>query len=71
MRVSWIPVEDKLPEPDHTILCSLENGTVDTGEYFFLKSERRYTFGFCGWEFKVPVLAWCELPEPYRRDNGD
>lgn len=55
----WIPVSEKLPDPDVDVLLQLSD-VMATGYYFY-----------DGWHVyfspkRKDVIAWRELPEPYK-----
>ena len=60
MNVEWILCADQLPSNDTWCLVTLENGMV---------TEMRYTDKW-GWGDapKNRVVAWTELPEPYKKE---
>ena len=71
---NWIPIDEKLPDPDKYILVSFENYVLsDIGRYeadedgggaFYPGDEdRSYT------SFGLFVNAWMPLPEPYKEDE--
>ena len=60
----WIPVSERLPE-DGTYLCTLDGELCGIDEPFT---------GMCGiengkWYEEGCVIAWMELPEPYRSEE--
>jgi hypothetical protein len=60
----WIPVSERLPE-DGTYLCTLDGELCGIDEPFT---------GMCGiengkWDEEGCVIAWMELPEPYRSEG--
>ena len=60
MEMKWIPVKDKLPEPQHNYLVTAQDGVVTTAFY-------------CGsWQGRyesAPVAAWMPIPEPYKEPD--
>lgn len=75
----WISVKDRLPEKNKVVLCWAENITIQGGGnriiglcsngFWFLQSHGE--IGMCsGPVTDYKVLAWMELPEPYREDGG-
>lgn len=67
----WIPIEERMPEPESYILVSLENCTIpdiatyrvdDDGSGAFYQGDEDYTYLPVG----LFVNAWMPLPEPYR-----
>lgn len=73
----WIPIAEKLPEPEEYILLSFENFTIaDIGRYE--KDEDGSGAFYPGDEdesyasVNLFVNAWMPLPEPYRlKDNKE
>ena len=70
----WIPVEDRLPEPNTSVLCCFNNGEIDL---MWQDWERKQKNGLIYGDFEgntIKVIAWCPLPEPYcpeRREGHD
>ena len=69
----WIPVTEKLPEPETSILVSFDNFTLpaiatyrvdDDGSGAFYQGDEDYTYISVGFY----VNAWMPLPEPYRSE---
>jgi len=67
----WIPVMERLPEPETYILVSFDNSTLpdiatyrvdDDGSGAFYPGDEDYTYLSVG----LFVNAWMPLPEPYR-----
>ena len=72
-RQQWIPVTEKLPEPETKILVSFDNSTLpdiatyrlnDDGRGAFYQGDEDYTYLSAGFF----VNAWMPLPEPYRSE---
>lgn len=72
-RQQWIPVAEKLPEPETYILVSFDNFTFpdiatyrvdDDGSGAFYPGDEDYTYLSVGFY----VNAWMPLPEPYRSE---
>ena len=71
----WIPVTEKLPEPETYILVSCDNFTLpdiatyrvddDDGSGAFYPGDEDYTYLSVGFY----VNAWMPLPEPYKEEN--
>jgi len=69
MTQEWIPVKDRLPEPDTEVLASYDNGTVDTIlQWWANGQEPVYEDWYNEQEPNklMAVLAWMPLPQPYR-----
>lgn len=69
----WIPVTERLPEPETYILVSFDNFTLpdiatyrvdDDGSGAFYPGDEDYTYLYVGFF----VNAWMPLPEPYRAE---
>lgn len=70
----WIPVGEKLPDPDKYIAISLDNCDIpaigrytvdDEGGGTFRVGDQEESF----LELNLVVDAWKPLPEPYREDK--
>ena len=70
----WIPVTEKLPEPETYILVSFDNFTLpdiaiyrvdDDGSGAFYLGDEDYTYLSVG----LFVNAWMPLPEPYTEEK--
>lgn len=70
-RQQWIPVTEKLPEPETKILVSFDNSTLpdiatyrlnDDGRGAFYPGDEDYTYLSAGFF----VNAWMPLPETYK-----
>lgn len=73
-RQQWIPVAEKLPEPETYILVSFDNYTLpdiaiyrvdDDGSGAFYVGALDCTYLSVG----LFVNAWMPLPEPYKEEN--
>lgn len=71
--VQWIPVTERLPDPESYILVSFENFSLpdiatyrvdEDGSGAFYPGDEDYTYLSAG----VFVNAWMPLPEPYREE---
>lgn len=71
--VQWIPVTERLPDPESYILVSFENSSLpdiatyrvdEDGSGAFYPGDEDYTYLSAG----VFVNAWMPLPEPYREE---
>ena len=71
--VQWIPVTERLPDPESYILVSFENYILpdiatyrvdEDGSGAFYPGDEDYTYLSAG----VFVNAWMPLPEPYREE---
>ena len=63
-QTSWIPVSERVPEEAGVYLVSM----------YRLGYPQREVDGFvCGrWErFGNDVIAWCEIPEPYKESEDE
>lgn len=68
----WIPVSERLPEEDKTVIASTKYGvypeTKYTKEYGW---EWAYESGTDYWRELEDVMAWMPLPEPYKAESED
>lgn len=62
----WIPVSERLPEDDETVLCTLSWGGVQ--EFKFM-GKRWYGSGSTQPVRSDYILAWMPLPEPYKEER--
>ena len=66
----WIPVSERLPEENRTVIASTEYGvypeTQYTKEYGW---EWAYESGADYWRELEGVIAWMPLPEPYKGEE--
>lgn len=68
---SWIPVEERLPDPDEYLLVSFENFSVPMVGRYTVDDEDNGTFRVGNSnetfvEHDLFVNAWMPLPEPYK-----
>ena len=61
----WIPVEERLPENEHSVLTCGNPGWIDVG--WFVQGVWRT--GFSAAEITNEVVAWRPLPDPYRPER--
>lgn len=61
----WIPVEERLPENEHSVLMCGNPGWIDVG--WFIRGVWRT--GFSAAEIRNEVVAWRPLPDPYRPER--
>ena len=73
-RAEWIPVTERLPEPETYILVSFENSTLpdiatyradEDGSGAFYIGDEDHTYLSLG----LFVNAWMPLPKPYRDEE--
>lgn len=62
----WIPCSERLPETSGTYLVSgmWESGRVAVGDCEYSNYD-----GYFNTAWNFDVIAWCELPEPYRGEG--
>ena len=58
----WIPCSERLPEENSRCLV-----TVNWRDHVYVDIDDYYCYGWD--DYKDAVLAWCELPEPWRGDT--
>ena len=65
MRLSrdsdWIPVSERLPENERSVLMCGDTGCIDVGWW----NGKRWKTGFSHAD-NFEAVAWCPLPNPYR-----
>lgn len=61
----WIPVEERLPENDNSVLMCSAAGGVDVGWWTGV----RWVTGFSHADVAKNIIAWQPLPEPYRPER--
>lgn len=62
----WIPCSERLPEPGEYYLVTKQYFGWNCKEYREIDIAK---YDFDGWYIAVTVLAWCELPKPYREEG--
>ena len=61
-RMRWIPVEERLPDPDDCYcLVTTSDGEIDVRGYDYSKG--------WGWDGFERIIAWMPLPKPYRPED--
>ena len=65
MRTPWIPVSEELPEEDKDVLAYTESGSMVVANYTCDWGQMVWTTGDFG-SGTLDVVAWMELPEPYK-----
>ena len=67
MQAEWIPVSERLPEKDGDYLVTKERSlrrlTVDISTWFESEEANH------GFYEASAVVAWAQLPEPYREEE--
>lgn len=61
----WIPVEDRLPEKNKTVLVCQRGGVIEVAWH----DGYRWKTGFSHAEWLWDVVAWRPMPEPYRPED--
>lgn len=65
MNDGWIPVGERLPENEHSVLLCRARGCIDVG--FYIRGVWRT--GFSAADIVKDVTAWRPLPEPYKPER--
>lgn len=67
MNDGWIPVEERLPERDKTVLACQRGGAIESAWHDGV----RWKTGFSHADWLRDVVAWRPLPEPYQAERSD
>lgn len=71
-QTEWIPVTERLPEPQTTVLITKKRWGGRDNDLFQDLSEYTYATYFAFYNphfgFSDEVIAWMPLPEPYKED---
>lgn len=62
----WIPCSQRLPNCEKEFLVTLRDGDVKVAKY---EKEENIWVDIIEEYFEYPVVAWCELPEPYKKGS--
>ena len=62
----WIPVNERLPENDRSVLMCGDTGCIDVGWW----NGKRWKTGFSHAD-NFEAVAWRPLPEPYQAERSD
>lgn len=72
VSITWIPFPQKKPKYDNVYLVTFKNGSskciqraVWRGKKFCVIEDPAYY----GWDFCQNIIAYAELPEPYREEE--
>ena len=73
----WIPVSERLPEPNRLVLCYITTGATET--YFLAlwnDVQKAWEEGIGGYrllkrDLGYEVIAWQPLPKPYEEKRGN
>ena len=63
----WIPVTDRLPEDEEMklVTCRTKKGILNVNRAYYMDGAWHGSGTMSG------VIAWIELPEPYREDTDE
>lgn len=68
----WIPVSERLPEDNKTVIASTKYGVYPETSYEEGYGwEWAYEAGADYWESLEGVMAWMPLPEPYKAESEE
>lgn len=67
MNDGWVPVEERLPEYNKTVLVCQRGGAIDVAWH----DGNRWRTGFSHADWLRDVVAWRPLPEPYRSEKEE
>jgi hypothetical protein len=65
-KEGWIPCSQRLPNCEKEFLVTLRDGDVKVARY---EKEENIWVDIIEGYFEYPVVAWCELPEPYKKGS--
>ena len=67
MNDGWIPVEERMPERDKTVLACQRGGAIESAWHDGV----RWKTGFSHADWLRDVVAWRPLPEPYHPEGSE
>ena len=67
----WIPCSERLPQTNVSILYCTNTGIVGEGRYEGYNGFHSVwkMYAICGTHWDNEVIAWCELPQPFKGDE--
>ena len=65
----WIPVSERLPEEETTVLICTDQGDIDASRIFSY-SDGTWEWFASSWCYGE-IIAWMPLPEPYIESEGE
>ena len=70
MNDGWTPVEERLPEGRTRVICQFDNGDIELLWQDWESDPESLTY-WTDFDFMAEkkVIAWRELPEPYRLER--
>lgn len=68
--IGWVPVSERLPEENKTVMASTEYGVFPEARYTKKYGwEWAYESGADYWKVLDEVIAWMPLPSPYQAES--
>ena len=65
----WIPVTEETELPEHDVICCNNEGDIALGYLYFDEEENQIACDHDPYVM-VGVVAYMELPEPYKAEKG-
>ncbi len=68
MKTEWIPVSERLPEENITVIGTTKIDDIYKTELYDDCGEKKW---YANGNFDVPIIAWMPLPEPYKAERSE